>query len=159
MIFGRRGLEDGPVLLQFLVQGVAVGHMPDPTYTVLIDTPPPSRKAFIRQHGEIKTPPFSAEGRKEAGVLIGRLQDGESIGMPASRPMPTVGAGCHELRVRDGGHHWRLMYFIDADAVVLLDVFPKKTRKTPVAVIDRCQARLSAYLAARSAAKKEADGA
>ena len=51
-----------------------------------------------------------------------------------------------------------MIYYIDADAVVLLDVFPKKTPKTPDAVIDRCQTRLSAYLAARTAAKKEAAG-
>ena len=37
-------------------------------------------------HGEIKTPPFSAAARIEAGVLLRRLQRGESLAMPHSRP-------------------------------------------------------------------------
>jgi hypothetical protein len=50
-------------------------------------------------HGEIETPPFSAEGRIEAGVALRRLQRGEAIEMPHSRPMQSVGKACHELRI------------------------------------------------------------
>ena len=39
--------------------------------------------------GEVKTPPFSAEARVEAGFLLRRLQQGETLGLPQSRPMPT----------------------------------------------------------------------
>jgi len=46
--------------------------------------------------GEIKTPPFSTPARIEAGVLLRRLQRGERLGMPASRPLPEVGLRCHE---------------------------------------------------------------
>jgi len=52
--------------------------------------------------GEIKTPPFSTSARIEAGVLLRRLQRGERVGMPVSRPMPEIERGCHELRVKDG---------------------------------------------------------
>jgi hypothetical protein len=59
--------------------------------------------------GEIKTPPFSDGARHEAARLLRRLQDGGSIGMPHSLPMPSIGAGVHELRARDVGHNWRII--------------------------------------------------
>jgi hypothetical protein len=51
--------------------------------------------------GEIKTPPFSQEARIDAGMLLRRLQQGELLSMPQSRPMPDIGQRCHELRIRD----------------------------------------------------------
>jgi hypothetical protein len=54
---------------------------------------------LIWLHGEIKTPPFTTEARVEAGTLLSRLQDGELLGMPHARPLPTIGPRCHELRV------------------------------------------------------------
>ena len=65
--------------------------------------------------------------------------------MPHSRPMPVVGARCHELRVGDVGADWRIVYRSDADAVVVLGVFPKKTRATPKTVIAACIRRLREY--------------
>ncbi len=109
----------------------------------------PAEKPIIWLHGEIKTPPFTKQGRIEAGTLLGRLQQGESLGMPHARPMPSVGARCHELRVRDEGHNWRIMYRLDSDAIIILDVFPKTTQQTPKAVINRCKARLKKYDEAR----------
>lgn len=55
-------------------------------------------KPLVWLHGEIKTPPFSSEARIEAGVLLRRLQRGEKLSMPQSRPMSVIGSGCHELR-------------------------------------------------------------
>lgn len=106
-------------------------------------------KPLVWQHGEIKTPPFSRSGRVEAGELLRRLQDGERIGMPQSRPLTRIGAGCHELRLWDAGHSWRIVYFVDADAIVILEVFTKKTRATPINVVETCQKRLAAYRQAR----------
>jgi phage-related protein len=102
-------------------------------------------KPLVWFEGEIKTPPFSAEARVEAGVLLRRLQRGESLGMPASRPMPSIGKRCHELRVRDKDHNWRIMYRVDDDAIVILEVFAKKTGQTPKRVIEKCAARLRSY--------------
>lgn len=65
--------------------------------------------------------------------------------MPHSRPMPTIGARCHELRVRDDRHDWRVVYRVDHDAIVFLDVFTKATRQTPERVIQDCQRRLKIY--------------
>ncbi len=105
----------------------------------------PGRKPLAWLHGEIKTPPFTAEGRKEAGDLRRLLQEGEILGMPQAEPLPIVGPRCGALRVRDGRHNWRIMYRVDADAVLILEVYAKKTPKIPQAVIDRCKRRLKAF--------------
>ena len=102
-------------------------------------------KPLVWLHGEVKTPPFSRAARIEAGFLLRRLQNGEVIGMPASRPMPSIGSSCHELRVDDGAVTWRIVYFIDSDAIVILEVFQKKSRATPTHVIDTTRKRLRAY--------------
>jgi phage-related protein len=105
----------------------------------------PHDKPLVWLHGEVKTPPFSSTARLEAGVLLRMLQRGDRLGMPASRPMPSVGARCHELRVVDETVTWRIMYRLDEDAVVILEVFAKKTGQTPKHVIDTCKARLKRY--------------
>ena len=99
--------------------------------------------AWLR--GEVKTPPFSAAARLEAGELLRRLQRGEKLGLPHSRPLPTIGARCHELRILDAGANWRIIYRLDPDAVVIVEVFSKKTAQLPKAVVDGCRARLRRY--------------
>ena len=96
-------------------------------------------------HGEIKTPPFSLAARLETGFLLRRLQRGELLTMPQSRPMPSVGPRCHELRVIDVSGQWRLIYRIDADAIVIAEVFAKKSAKTPKTVVETCRRRLKEY--------------
>ncbi|OFW06998.1 MAG: transposase [Acidobacteria bacterium RIFCSPLOWO2_02_FULL_68_18] len=102
-------------------------------------------KPLVWLHGEIKTPPFSEAGRVEAGFLLRRLQQGEVLALPHARPMPGVGAQCHELRINDGDHAWRIMYHVEADAIVILEVFSKKTDATPQQTLDICRKRLAAY--------------
>jgi hypothetical protein len=58
-------------------------------------------KPLVWLEGEIKTPPFSLEARLEAGYLLRKLQQGQTLGMPHSRPLPSIGARCHELRIND----------------------------------------------------------
>lgn len=105
----------------------------------------PRDKPLVWLKGEVKTPPLSDSARVEAGFLLRRLQRGDLLGLPASRPMPSIGSGCHELRVRDGEASWRVMYHIADDAVVVLEVFAKKTAATPTAVVDACRQRLAMY--------------
>jgi phage-related protein len=90
--------------------------------------------AWLR--GEIKSPPFCAVARVEAGYRLRRLQAGAMIGLPMSWPMPAIGARCHELRVNDTVQTWRIVYRIDIDAIVIAEVFSKKTRSTPKQVIE-----------------------
>jgi hypothetical protein len=87
----------------------------------------PTGKPLVWLHGAVRTPPLSASARIEAGVLLRKLQRGDSLGMPRSRLMPAIGKRCHELRI------------------VVVDVFRKKTRATPKAVLDTCADRLRRY--------------
>jgi phage-related protein len=109
----------------------------------------PDDKSLVWLFGEVKTPPFSDEARLEAGFLLRRLQRGEKLSLPHSRPMPSVGGGCHELRIVDQDVTWRIMYHLDADAIVILDVFKKKTPATPSKVLEVCKQRLRAYRSVR----------
>lgn len=102
-------------------------------------------KSLVLLHGSIKTPPFSEAARREAGSRLRRLQQGQSLGMPHSRPMPSVGARCHELRIVDTDKSWRIIYRIDPDAIVVADVFRKTTEVTPVHIIEACKHRLRVY--------------
>jgi phage-related protein len=81
---------------------------------------PDSDKPLAWLHGEIKT-------------------------MPQSRPMPSIGARCHELRIVDGDLTWRIVYRLDRDAVIICEVFSKKTQATPKTVVESCRRRLAAY--------------
>ncbi len=102
-------------------------------------------KPLVWLHGEVKTPPFSEAARIEAGYLLRRLQRGDSLRMPLSRPMPIIGPRCHELRISDAEATWRIIYRIDADAIVVVEVFSKKTAATPKVVTDICKRRLREY--------------
>lgn len=102
-------------------------------------------KALVILSGEIKTPPLSRVARREVGYLIRKLQHGLPLQMPSSRPMPNVGPRCHELRVRDAGQNWRVIYRVDPDAILVLGVFSKKTAKTPRSVIEHSRRLLQRY--------------
>lgn len=110
----------------------------------------PPDKPLVWLRGEVRTPPFSRAARLEAGFLLRRLQKGEALSLPHSRPMPGIGRRCHELRINDEGQTWRLVYRTDADAVVVLDVFSKKSAHTPKQVVENCQRRLKEYDDAQS---------
>ena len=103
-----------------------------------------SKPLFLIDHG-IKTPPFSVGARHEAGALLRLVQDGVPLGMPRSRPMPSIGPRCHELRVGDGEHNWRIFYRIDADIILVFLIFAKTTRATPRRIIDLCRKRLREF--------------
>lgn len=102
-------------------------------------------KPLVWLHGEVKTPPFSMAARIEAGVLLRKLQQGEKLSMPHSRPMPSVGKRCHELRIDDENVTWRIVYRMDSDAIIILEVFEKKTSQTPKQVTYSCKQRIKNY--------------
>jgi phage-related protein len=102
-------------------------------------------KVLVWLRGEILTPPFTTEARREVGALLRQLQQGVQLGLPHSGPIPSIGRRCHELRVPDKESNWRIIYRIEADAIVILDVFPKKTQATPKSVIAQSRARLAQY--------------
>lgn len=106
-----------------------------------------SPKSVVWSHGEVKSPPFSQAARLEAGVLLRRLQQGEHLSMPHAKSLSTIDKQCFELRIRDADRNWRIVYYIDKDAIVILEVFEKKTLKTPQTVIETCRQRLKRYKA------------
>ena len=110
-------------------------------------------KPLIWMKGQVKTPPFSAPVRLEAGLVLRRLQQGQALALPHSRPMAVIGKQCHELRISDRDQIWRITYHVAKDAIVILDVFKKKTQTTPAQFLELSRKRLGAYL--RAAAEKE----
>lgn len=105
----------------------------------------PKHKPLVWLSGEVKTPPLSSGARIEAGFLLRKLQSGESIGLPHSRPMSSIGKACHELRIQDVDSTWRIVYRVDPDAIVIVEVFSKKTQVTPQKTIRICQKTLKRY--------------
>lgn len=95
----------------------------------------------------INTPPFSQSGRRDAGFLLRKLQQGQKLALPHSRPMPAIGPRCHELRIQDGETRksWRIFYRIDSDAIVIAEVEEKRTQQTPKGTLERVKARLKRY--------------
>jgi phage-related protein len=110
---------------------------------------PPRRgdKPLVWMAGELRTPPMSSEARIEGGMLLRRLQRGETLAMPESRPMPAIGPRCHELRIDDivQKKEWRIVYYVGSLAVAVLEVFQKATRETPAEVIKSCKRRLASF--------------
>ena len=102
-------------------------------------------KPLVWLEGEVRTPPFSETARVAAGYLLRKLQQGERLSMPSSRAMPSIGRRCHELRINDADQTWRIIYRTDVDAILILEVFSKKTSKTPKKVIDACKRRMKDY--------------
>jgi phage-related protein len=102
-------------------------------------------KALRILHGEIRTPPMSIEARREIGFLLRQLQEGIALSLPSSRPMPEIETGCHELRVKDGSHSWRIVYSVERDAILILEVFGKGSKKTPTQVKEVSRKRVRDY--------------
>jgi phage-related protein len=59
--------------------------------------------------------------------------------------MPSIGKHCHELRIPDADRTWRIIYRVDADAIVIAEVFAKKQQSTPASVVRASQERLRRY--------------
>ena len=116
--------------------------MSDLTYFIFMS---PNDKPIVWLHGEITTPPFSQEARIEAGYLLRQLQKGIKLSLPHSRPMPSIGTRCNELRIDDEDVTWRIIYRISRDAILILEVFMKKTNRTPKSIISVCKERMKRF--------------
>ncbi len=77
--------------------------------------------------------------------MLRKRQRGETLSLPHSRPMPSIRPHCHELRINDLTGTWRIIYRIDQDAIVMVEVFEKKTPRTPRRGLELCQQRLRRY--------------
>ena len=83
---------------------------------------------------------FPEEARQRAGFELWEVQQGNE---PSDwKPMPTVGPGVKEIRVRVG-NEYRVMYVAKfEEAVYVLHAFEKKTQRTPKQDLDLAVSRL-----------------
>jgi phage-related protein len=100
---------------------------------------------------EFSVPPFSEAGRAKALEYLRQLSLGVSFAPPIAKPMRSIGSGVAELRFSDGAvrQSFRIIYYRDTSAVVVLAIFEKKSQKTPRRVLEACEARLKTYLRSR----------
>ena len=90
---------------------------------------------------------FAVDAMHDLGYQLERVQDGDE---PKDwKPMPSIGVGVSELRVQAGGA-FRLIYVARfPEAVYVLHVFQKKSRKTAKLDIELARRRLRTLLAER----------
>ena len=88
---------------------------------------------------------FPADVRRQAGYQLDRVQRG--LDPDDWRPMPSIGAGVREIRVRERAGAFRVIYVATfADAVYVLHAFQKKTRQTAKRDLDLAASRLQQQL-------------
>jgi phage-related protein len=89
---------------------------------------------------------FPADARRDAGHQLDRVQRG--LDPDDWRPMPSIGAGVREIRVRERAGAFRVIYVATfADAVYVLHAFQKKTRQTARRDLDLAASRLREQMA------------
>ncbi|CAN5560344.1 hypothetical protein BH10ACI2_BH10ACI2_13130 [soil metagenome] len=90
---------------------------------------------------------FSKPVRLDIGELLIKLQLGINLGMPVSRPMPTIASGTHELRLKDTAGVYRVFYYLKSEhGILVFHAFTKKTQKTPQNEIETAKRRLESML-------------
>lgn len=91
---------------------------------------------------------FPEDARQDAGYQLDKVQRGEQP--DDFKPMPTVGKGVEELRVRDDSGAYRVVYTARlAAAVYVLHAFQKKTQATSKHDIEAAKARYSELVKGR----------
>ncbi len=84
---------------------------------------------------------FPEDARREAGHELYQVQKG--LDPSDWKPIPTIGAGVREIRIRDGIGAYRVIYIATlADAIHVLHVFQKKSQKTAQRDLALAAARL-----------------
>ena len=92
---------------------------------------------------------FPDDAKRDAGYQLDRVQHG--LQPDDFKPMPAIGKGVEEIRVRDDTGAYRVIYTARlADAVYVLHAFQKKTQATSKRDIDLAKQRF-ALLSRKSA--------
>ena len=87
------------------------------------------------------------EVREDLADAVTRLERGHVLSMPLSRPMPSIGKGVHELRLKDRSGVYRVIYFFaGASQIWLLHAFKKTTQATSKQDIEIAKDRLKRTL-------------
>ena len=96
----------------------------------------------MRWHGSSQSDVegFPNDARREAGYQLFQVQIGEN---PSDwKPMPSVGPGVREIRIRQASGAYRIILTTIGDVVHVLHAFQKKTQTTAKRDIDLAKARL-----------------
>ena len=81
--------------------------------------------------------------RGDLADALARLDAGLMLSMPLSRPMPSVGRGIHELRLKDRSGAYRVVYaLLQRGTVHVLHAFKKTTQATPLKNLELVRKRL-----------------
>lgn len=87
------------------------------------------------------------EIREDLADAVARLENGHTLSMPLSRPMPIIGRGVHELRLKDRSGTYRVIYLLaGASKIWLLHAFKKTTQTTSAQDISIAKDRLKKVL-------------
>ena len=90
---------------------------------------------------------FPADARQVAGFQLWRVQRG--LEPNDWKPLPTVGLGVREIRVRTGLEH-RVVYLVKfEEAVYVLHAFEKRSQRTPKRELEQARQRLRLLLKQR----------
>jgi phage-related protein len=86
---------------------------------------------------------FPVVVRGDLADAIARLDAGLTLSMPLSRPMPSIGRGVHELRLKDRSGAYRVFYVLPrSGAVYVVHAFKKTTERTPLRHVELVRKRL-----------------
>lgn len=86
---------------------------------------------------------FPEEIRGDLADALARLDAGQTLAMPLSRPMSIIGNGVHELRLKDRSGAYRVFYVLPGAGIVyVLHALQKKTQATPKNHLDLARKRL-----------------
>ena len=90
---------------------------------------------------------FPQEVREDFVDVVAKLRRGISLTMPLSKPMPQIGRGVYELRLKDRSGAYRIFYFVKKkEAIYVLHAFQKKARRTPSKNISLAKRRIKRLL-------------
>lgn len=104
---------------------------------------------LIKLHGKAREVirSFSKPIRQDIGELLLKLQFGVNLGLPVSRPMPSIHPGVHELRLKDAAGIYRVFYYLKSEhGILVFHAFTKKTQNTPQSEIETATKRLKEML-------------
>lgn len=105
------------------------------------------KRAKFHPKARVELQEFPEDVRRELGKAIFDLQRGSKLAMPLSKPMPSIGAGVEELRVKDRNGAYRVFYYTKlVDAILVFHAFVKKSQKTPKAEIEIGKKRLKEFI-------------
>ena len=97
------------------------------------------RLAFLgRSHADLSK--FPDGPRRKAGYQLSLVQEG--LEPEDWKPMPSIGPGVREIRVRDIAGAFRVVYVATfADAIYVLHAFQKKSQQTAMLDIELAKTR------------------